>query len=116
MTGSRLPVSAVHAAVPSSDPARSEAFYEALTGRPVDERPMPGLAQWRWGETVLQVVEDPGRAGGGLVTVIVADMAAAIQGLRDRGLSADADEGTVVAQVAVFHDPDGNQVTLVESR
>lgn len=116
MTDSVLPVSAVYAAVPSSDLVRSEAFYEALIGRPVDERPMPVLAQWRWGDIVLQLVEDAERAGGGLVTVVVADMSAALPGLRDRGLDVDAGEGSVVAQVAVLTDPDGNQITLVEAR
>lgn len=65
---------------------------------------------------MLQVVEDAERAGGGLVTVIVADMSAALPGLRDRGLTVDTAEGTVVAQVAVLTDPDGSQVTLVEAR
>ena len=109
-------MAAILAAVPSSDLTRSEVFYEALVGRPADERPMPGLAQWRWDGGVLQVVEDPGRAGGGLVTVVVPDMAAAVSGLRARGLAVDADEGSVVAQVATLADPDGNQVTLVETR
>lgn len=111
-----LPVSAILAAMPSSDMAKSEAFYEALIGRSVDERPMPVLAQWRWDGGVLQVVEDAERAGGGLVTVIVPDMTEAITGLRRRGLTVEADEGTVVAQVATLTDPDGNQVTLVEVR
>lgn len=111
-----LPVSAVLAALPSSDMERSEAFYEALIGRPVDERPMPVLAQWRWGETVLQIVDDAERAGGGLVTVVVLDMSAAVSGIRDRGLAIDADEGSVVAQFAVLTDPDGNRITMVEAR
>lgn len=111
-----LPVSAVLAAIPSSDMARSEAFYAALIGRPADERPMPVLAQWRWDGGVLQVVEDAERAGGGLVTVIVPAMSEAVEGLRRRGLMVAADEGTVVAQVATLIDPDGNQITLVESR
>jgi predicted enzyme related to lactoylglutathione lyase len=116
MNDSVLPVSAVLAAIPSSDLAKSEPFYEALIGRPVDERPMPVLAQWRWGDSVLQVVADADRAGGGLVTMIVSDMATALSGLRDRGLTVEADEGTVVAKVAVLSDPDGNQITLVEAR
>lgn len=116
MTATPLPVTAILAAVPSSDMARSEAFYASLIGRPVDERPMPVLAQWRWDGGVLQVVEDVDRAGGGLVSVVVADMSEAVAGLRQRGLSVDAEEGTVVAQVATLLDPDGNQVTLVEAR
>ncbi|MDO9378527.1 MAG: VOC family protein [Nocardioidaceae bacterium] len=116
MSDSQLSVSAVLAALPSSDLGRSEAFYTALLGKPVDDRPMPVLAQWRWGDFVLQVVEDAGRAGGGLLTLLVPDMAAAVAGIRDRRLPASFDAGTVVAQVAVLTDPDGNQITLVEAR
>lgn len=111
-----LPVSAVLAAIPSSDMVKSEAFFEALIGRPADERPMPVLAEWRWDGGVLQVVEDAKRAGGGLVTMIVPHMSEALTGLRRRGLTVDADEGTVVAQVATLTDPDENQITLVEAR
>lgn len=116
MTPPVLAVSEVLAAVPSSDLARSEVFYESLIGRPADERPMPVLAQWRWEGGVLQVVEDAERAGGGLVTLVVPDMSEALAGLRRRGLDVTADEGTVVAQVATLTDPDGNQVTVVEAR
>lgn len=116
MSDPQLSVSAVLAALPSADLARSEQFYTALVGRPVDDRPMPVLAQWRWGDFVLQVVDDAARAGGGLVTVLVPDMAAAVAGIRDRGLSVNFEAGTVVAQAAVMSDPDGNQITLVEAR
>ena len=116
MTFSTLAVSEVLAALPSSDMARSETFYEALIGRAADERPMPLLAQWRWDGGILQVVEDAGRAGGGLVTLIVPDMSEALAGLRRRGLEVTADEGTVVALVATLTDPDGNQITMVEAR
>ena len=67
-------------------------------------------------ERITDLVHDAERAGGGLVSVIVADMSEAVAGLRQRGLTVDADEGTVVAQVATLLDPDGNQVTLVEAR
>lgn len=116
MSNPMLDVSAVLAALPSSDLARSEEFYEALIGRPVDERPMPVLAQWRWGEAVLQIVDDAERAGGGLVTLVVADMATAVSSMRGRGLPVDAGEGTVVAKFTVLTDPDGNQITMVEAR
>jgi glyoxylase I family protein len=116
MNSSMLSVSEVFAALPSSDMVRSEGFYEALIGRPADERPMPVLAQWRWGGGTLQVVEDAARAGGGLVTLIVPNMAEAIASVRRRGLEVTADEGTVVAQVATLTDPDGNQITMVETR
>lgn len=106
----------VYAAVPSSDMSRSESFYEALIGRPADSRPMPALTQWEWGETVLQIVDDAERAGGGLATVIVDNMSEATAGLQARGISVEAADGSVVSQVAVLADPDGNQVTLIEAR
>jgi hypothetical protein len=116
MTEQALNVVSVMAAMPSSDMSRSESFYQALIGRPADSRPMPVLTQWEWGEVVLQIVDDADRAGGGLATVVVADMAEATAGLRERGVVVEATEGSVVAQVAVLTDPDGNQVTLIEGR
>lgn len=116
MTEQALDVRSVYAAMPSADMSRSEWFYEALIGRPADSRPMPVLTQWEWGEVVLQIVDDAERAGGGLTTVIVSDMIQATVGLRARGISVEATEGSVVAKVAVLSDPDGNQITLIESR
>lgn len=106
---------AVIAAVASSNMTRSEEFYEALLGRPVDQRPMPTLSQWQWGELTLQLVDDPERAGGGLVTVVVPDMSEAVAGMGSRGISVDVDEGTVVAKYAILNDPDGNAIYLVQS-
>lgn len=116
MTEQALNVRSVYAAVPSSDMSRSESFYEALIGRPADARPMPVLTQWEWGDVVLQLVDDSERAGGGLVTVIVPDMSEATAGLRARGIAVEASEGSVVAEVALLTDPDGNQITLIEAR
>lgn len=117
MTEKGLNVRSIYAAMPSSDMSRSESFYEALIGRPADSRPMPVLTQWEWNdEIVLQIVDDAQRAGGGLATVIVSNMTEATAGLRARGISVEAAEGSVVAEVAVLADPDGNQITLIEAR
>lgn len=116
MTNDGLQASAVLAALPSSNMSRTEAFFERLIGRPVDERPMPVLAQWSWGSSTLQIVDDAQRAGGGLATIIVPDMRAALDGARARGVSIDSSDGTVVASVAVIEDPDGNQLTIVQAR
>lgn len=116
MTNDGLQASAVLAALPSSNMSRTGAFFERLIGRPVDERPMPVLAQWSWGSSTLQIVDDAQRAGGGLATIIVPDMRAALDGARARGVSIDSSDGTVVASVAVIEDPDGNQLTIVQAR
>lgn len=44
-----LDVVGVYAAVPTSDMAGAESFYEALIGRPADSHPTLVLAQWEWG-------------------------------------------------------------------
>lgn len=116
MTEQALGVVSVYAAVPTADMTGAESFYEAVVGRPADSHPMPSLAQWEWGDSVLQVVDDAERAGGGLVTVVVSDMTESASRLRARGVPIDVAEGSVVAQVAVLIDPDGNQVTIVEAR
>lgn len=37
----------VLAVVPVSDLERADAWYEALFGRPADNRPMPTLVEWQ---------------------------------------------------------------------
>ncbi|MGF9761132.1 hypothetical protein AAII07_38685 [Microvirga sp. 0TCS3.31] len=54
-----LDVVSIYAAVPTSDMTGAESFYEAVIGRPADSHPMPSLAQWEWGESVLQSSTTP---------------------------------------------------------
>ena len=50
-------------------------WYTALFGRRPDARPMPSLADWTvGGGATVQVVHDPARAGGGLLTLQVDDL------------------------------------------
>ncbi len=109
-----LPVTAVLAAVPVHDADAARTFYERLLGAPPHASPMPGLAQWNLGDGVLQVVVDPDRAGGGLVTLMFEDLASAAEAVRGRGMNLDVSEGEVVTAVAQVIDPDGNSITLVQ--
>lgn len=109
------PVTAVLAAVPVRDPETARAYYERLLGSPPSASPMPGLAQWDLGHGVLQVVVDAERAGGGLVTLMFDDLAAAAQALRGRGVEVDVAAGAVVSAVARVTNPDGNAITLVQA-
>lgn len=110
-----LPVAAVMAAVPVRDAAVAKRFYERLLGATPDDSPMPGLTQWNLGDGVLQVVVDPERAGGGLATLMLDDLATAAEGVRVRGVSLDIAKGEVVTAVARVVDPDGNAITLVQA-
>ena len=72
-----MPIEHVLAVVPVSDLERAAAWYEALFGRPADNRPMPSLAEWRvTGAGWVQVTVDHDRAGKGLLNLAVDDLAA----------------------------------------
>lgn len=98
-----------------SDMDRSAAWYAALLGREADDRPMDGLAQWRFGAGAgLQLVLDPGKAGCSLVTIITPSLAAARARLRDAGLRLEDDVQGDFGLLAQVSDPDGNRLTLAE--
>jgi hypothetical protein len=78
-----MPIEHVLAVVPVSDLERADAWYEALFGRPADNRPMPSLAEWQvtsagW----VQVTLDTDRAGSGLLNFVVHDLAPLGKGSR----------------------------------
>jgi catechol 2,3-dioxygenase-like lactoylglutathione lyase family enzyme len=102
-------------AVSDFDSARS--WYERLLGRPPDEAPMDGLAEWLFPETgAIQLIHDPERAGRALLTVEVDDLQAEVGLLEERGLTPDAIDDTTSDKVkfAAIADPEGNTITLVE--
>jgi ketosteroid isomerase-like protein/uncharacterized protein YndB with AHSA1/START domain len=112
-------IGAVFAAVPVRDLDAAESWYERLLGRPADARPMAGLAEWHLGPAgSIQLVADPGRAGGGLATLEVADLRRHAAALADRGLTGVDVDATTSETVlfATVADPDANAITLVERR
>lgn len=105
----------VLAVVPVSDIERADAWYEALFGRPADNRPMATLVEWQvTGAGWVQVTVDAGRAGSGLLNLAVDDLAATRDELAARGVSTGAvqpvNEGVELSATA---DPDGNAITLI---
>jgi uncharacterized protein YndB with AHSA1/START domain/predicted enzyme related to lactoylglutathione lyase len=105
----------VLAVVGVADRGAAMPFYETLFGRPADTVPMPSDAEWTVGDTTLQVVEAPDRAGRSMVTLVTDDLRGWVPELRSRGLDVgeiDDSPGTVLyVQVT---DPDGNLLTLVQ--
>ncbi|MDO9455983.1 VOC family protein [Nocardioides sp.] len=108
-------MTAVLAAVPVGDLDAAQHSYERLLGTSPSASPMPGLAQWDLGDGVLQIVLDADRAGGGLVTLMFDDLAAAAEAVRGRGIELEVAAGEVVSAVTRVLDPDGNAITLVEA-
>ena len=105
----------VLAVVPVSDLERADAWYEALFGRPADNRPMPSLVEWQvtsagW----VQVTVDTDRAGSGLLNLAVDDLAATRDELAARGVSTrEIQPVNKGVELLPTNDPDGNAITLI---
>jgi predicted enzyme related to lactoylglutathione lyase len=117
--GSKTPVRRVLAGVAVADVEAAVPWYERLFGRPADALPMAGLAEWHVPSGgVVQVVASADRAGRSLLTLDLADLAATIAAVRERGLEpGDLDDTTSdKVLIAAISDPEGNAITLVEQR
>lgn len=106
----------VLAVVAVTDLDRADRWYEALFGRPADNRPMPSLVEWQvtaggW----VQVYVDPERAGRSQLNLAVDDdLAAARTELAGRDVAAgEILEASKGVRLLPLEDPDGNVVTLL---
>jgi predicted enzyme related to lactoylglutathione lyase len=88
-------------------------FYERLFGRAPDARPISDVAEWKLpGGGWVQLTADADRAGAGLLTLIVDDLAEELGRLSLQGLSPVAKSMGDFFKTAKFRDPDGNQIVL----
>jgi predicted enzyme related to lactoylglutathione lyase len=94
-------------------------WYQRLMGRPADSRPMDGLAEWHPSEGgVIQVIQNPERAGHALLTLDVDDLREHVAGVQARGLEPEPIDDTISDKVLIssIADPEGNAITLVEQK
>jgi predicted enzyme related to lactoylglutathione lyase len=105
----------VMAVVPVSDLERADVWYEALFGRPADNRPMPSLVEWQvTGAGWVQVTVDTDRAGSGVLNLAVDDLPATRKELATRGLdTAEIQPVNKGVELSATSDPDGNTITLI---
>ena len=101
-------------------------WYSQLFGRAPDGRPTPLIADYYLGagqipeNGTLQLREDAGRAGGGLMTINVDDIEVVSRVLQSLHASLETHrfpiEALTVSEVTVgtFEDPDGNAITVVQ--
>jgi predicted enzyme related to lactoylglutathione lyase len=114
-----MPVNRVLAGIAVADVEAALPWYELLFGRPADERPMEGLAEWHIPSGgVVQVVASPEGAGRSLLTLDYEDLAQELAAMRNRGLDAGPLDDTTSDKVliATTTDPEGNAITLVQQR
>ena len=117
-TDSTLNVAHTLAGLPVSDMSLAEDWYGKLFGKPADAAPMDSLRDFRMTAlATVQIVLDTEHAGGGLLTLDVANIDNAVAGVQARGLHAQRDDSTSdKVRLGMLTDPDGNRITLVETK
>lgn len=91
-------------------------WYVRLLGRPADMFPHDREAVWRLTPSgSIYVVEDPERAGTGLVTLAVDDLEAHEKRLRDGRLTFTEQAHGAAPRRLVVRDVDGNTLTLFQA-
>lgn len=101
--------------VPVSEYGTAYEWYTRLLGRPADMFPHQTEAVWRLTPNgAIYVVQDPDRAGSGLLTVVVDDLDAYQAQLRDAGIEfAEQPSGDAPRRLVVT-DGDGNTLAFFE--
>ena len=108
-------VTCTFAGLPVTDYATAYDWYVALLGRPADMFPHETEAVWRLTASgAMYVVEDPTRAGGGLLTVAVNEIDTQERRLRAAGLSLEERVTGDAPRRLVVTDPDGNRLTFFQ--
>ncbi len=103
----------LYTALLTADLAAAEAWYTKLLGRGPDHRPMDTLVQWEFfdhGGLMLSTSEEI--AGGGVMFVYVADVAAERRRLQGLGIELGEDIEGDYSTLAQVRDPAGNLVIL----
>jgi predicted enzyme related to lactoylglutathione lyase len=92
----------------------SAKWYEKLIGR-AGKKPMEGVMEWSLPSGgVLQVFEDPRRAGSSSVTFSVKGLDRHVDRLDERGIKIRDRSTSDMVSTAIIQDPDGNRVVLAE--
>ena len=111
-----MTVNVLFAGVAVSDLEEALDWYERFLGGPPDMAPHEGERAWQLtSDGWLYVVEDPERAGRGLVTLMVDDLDVRIAGLHRRGIeTGDVERLNEKTRRLSVSDPEGNRIQLGE--
>src|SRR4051812_8020747 len=101
-----MSVEYLFAALPVADYASARAWYERFFGRDPDLVPNEIEACWQMTKTAwVYIIEDVDRAGTGLVTLLVDDLAAWTE---------EGDDSIPGMRRAEITDPDGNRIQVAQ--
>ncbi|MDV8002568.1 VOC family protein [Rhodococcus sp. IEGM 1408] len=96
-----------------TDESAAGKWYARLLDREPDDRPMPGLLEWHFGNGFgLQVWAEPERAGHSVVVIEVDDMDAVVSRLTAAGFTLQGPQPGGGRRILVIEDPDGNRVVF----
>ncbi|HEX9033280.1 MAG TPA: VOC family protein [Streptosporangiaceae bacterium] len=111
-----MDVTYVFACLIVRDRDAAAAWYSRLFGRPPTFLPNEAEAVWQLAGTAsLYVLADPDRAGRGIATLVVDDLAALVAEVSGRGIVPGAmEEIPGAGRKVVITDPDGNTVSIVQ--
>jgi len=106
----------VFTGLPVADLDAALAWYERLLGRAPDMAPNDDERCWRLAETAwIYVVRDAARAGNGLATILVGDLAAFTAETATRGIDAgEVEQRPGLFRRCVLEDPAGNRLAVAE--
>lgn len=103
------------AGLPVADYRAAYEWYERLLGRGADMFPHDTEAVWRLTPNgAIYVVQDPDRAGSGLLTLALNDLDAHEGRLREAGLSFEELAAGDAPRRLVVTDPNGNRLTFFQ--
>jgi predicted enzyme related to lactoylglutathione lyase len=108
---------AVLAVIPVHELEPAAQWYESFFGRPADQRPMDTLAEWHLSDLgVVQVFQDPDRAGRTTVNFTVDDLDTALSTLAGSGITATDPQfvSSGRQRLATTTDADGNTLGLIQ--
>ncbi|MGV3490370.1 MAG: VOC family protein [Devosia sp.] len=110
-----ISVQGIYASASVKDFQAGLAWYTKLMGRPADDQPFPGMAQWRnMGAAGLQLWQDDARAGTGHMTIVVPVMEVEKRRLADAGLNVLEEASGDFGKIAHLVDPEGNRINIAE--
>ena len=110
-----ITVQGIYAGAIVADFAAGLAWYEKFMGRPADDQPFPGMAQWRnMGGAGLQLWQDDERAGKAILTVVVPDLNREQARLKVAGLPVGDLASGGFGKITQLIDPEGNRIHLAE--
>lgn len=107
-----MTVSGIYAVVSTAQLARAHEWYARLFGRTSDLHPMNEVHEWHFANGGVQLVLDAERAGGSMLTVVVADLDTAREEIETRDLFLGPAAGGDFATIAQINDPDGNLIVV----